>query len=151
MGLLFNTPDTEQIVRKLNRQYDDKNQGLSAHRGDAVYYLDYATYPSLWAVADRLSLYPGNNNTSPPARKWRCFLDYVDPLVDPNLHETIGRILRREIATACRDQNCEAIEFFAVPDTVIHVNLGNLASGASGNFTRIITLFTLPAGQIGCP
>jgi hypothetical protein len=50
MGLLFNTPDTEQIIKKLNKQYDDKLQGLPAHRGDATYYLDYAKYPSLWAV-----------------------------------------------------------------------------------------------------
>jgi hypothetical protein len=151
MGLLFNTPDTEQIIRKLNKQYDDKPQGLAVHRGDAAYYMDYANYPSLWSVADKLSLYPGNNSNSPPAKKWKCFLDYIDPVVDPNLHEAIGAILRREIAKACTDLNCEAIEFFAVPDTVIHVNLGNLGSGAMGKYSRIVTLFTLPAGQVGCP
>jgi hypothetical protein len=152
MGLLFNTPDTEQIIKKLNKQYDDKNSGMPAHRGDAVYYLDYAAYPSLWAVADKLSLYPGNNNASPPARRWKCFLDFIDPLIDPKLNKPIGTILRQEIANACNDANCEAIEFFAVPDTVIHVNLGNLGDpGNPGQYSRIVTLFTLPAGQMGCP
>ena len=113
--------------------------------------MDYAKYPSLWAVADKLSLYPGNNNASPQARKWKCFLDYIDQLVDPGFREAIGLILRREIARACTDPNCEAIEFFAVPDMVVHVNLGNLGSGSQGKYSRIITLFTLPAGQVGCP
>ncbi|MCC8429589.1 hypothetical protein LJ725_11475 [Reyranella aquatilis] len=151
MGLLFNTPDTEQIIKKLNKQYDDKPPGLPNHRGDAIYYLDYVNYPSLWSVADKLSLYPGNNSNSPPARRWKCFLDYIDPLVDPDLKEPIGPILRREIAKACSDLNCEAIEFFAVPDTVVHVNLGNLGTGVMGKYSRIVTLFTLPAGQMGCP
>ena len=149
MGMLFNTPDTEQIIKKLNKQYDDKAQGLSAHRGDAAYYLNYVTYPTLWHVADKLSLYPGGNNTSPPARRWKYFLDFIDPLVDPNLGNPIGSILRQEIASACNDINCEAIEFFAVPDIVIHVNLGNLGNAATGKHSRIITLFTMTVGQMG--
>jgi hypothetical protein len=72
MGMLFNTPDTEQIIKKLNKRYDDKNQGLPANRGDAAHYLNFATYPSLWNVADKLSLYPGGNSTSPPARSGTC-------------------------------------------------------------------------------
>ena len=150
MGLLFNTPGTEQIVKKLNQRYDDKPPGLPANRGDAAVYTNLAGYPTLWDVATQLQLYPGANPASGVARRWKCFLDFVDPLPDPNLGSTIGAILRNTIATACGDLNCESIEFFAVPDTVVHLSLSNLGSGG-GKYSRIITLFTITADQMGCP
>jgi hypothetical protein len=156
MGLLFNTPDTQQIIQKLNKRYDDKNNGLSANRGDYVVYLDFNGYPKLWDVAVKLQLYPGNNPNSMPARRWKYFLDFIDPIPDPflspSLGSTIGTILRKEIAKACQDStNCQSIEFFAVPDTTIHLNLGNLGTPFAGKYSRIITLFTMTADQMGSP
>src|SRR5258708_14836041 len=120
MGLLFNTPGTNQIVNRLNQRYDDSpGGGLQAHRGDAVVYLNFGGYPTLWDVASQLGLYPGAAG-SHVATRWHCFLDYIDPMPNPG-GGTIGSILRNDIAGACANLNCEAIEFFAVPDTVVHL------------------------------
>ena len=62
---------------------------------------------------------------------------------------TIAADIRTAIVDACNDANCEAIEFFAVPDQNIELHVSNLGTGA-GTYSKIITLFTIPAGQMGC-
>ena len=146
MGMLFNTPDTEQIVARLNRRYDDKVPGLPANRGDAAVYLDFVTYPTLSSVATQLNLLPGNPRGN---RRWIWFLDFIDGMQGPNL-VTIAVDLRNVIATACNDQNCASIEFFAVPDTNISLYMSYIGLGG-GRYSRIITLYTTLIDRLGAP
>jgi hypothetical protein len=148
MGMLFNSPDTVQMVRVLNRRYDDSAHGangLQAHRGDAATYLNFGTYPTLRAVANQLGLLPGHSNA-----RWLWFLDFIDGLPGPIPLSTIGTDLRNAIAAACNDANCDSIEFFAVPDTNISLHLGYVGLGG-GRYSRIITLYTTLIDSLGTP
>jgi hypothetical protein len=144
MGMLFNTPDTHQIVDKLNHQYDDQPHGLQQNHGDAGVYLDFVNYPNLPAVANRLGLLPGNGQAD---ARWLWFLKFIDTLPGPNT--TIGVDLRNAIAAACNGYpNCVAIEFFAVPDTSVSLNVGNIGY-TNGTYSAVITLFTLLIDRLG--
>jgi hypothetical protein len=144
MGMLFNTPDTLQIVNRLNHRYDDRAPGLPAHRGDAAVHLDFATYPRLSAVANQLGLVPSNPHGN---ARWHWFLNFIEGLPGPNLG-TIGTDLRNAIAAACNDANCTSIEFFAVPDTNVSLHLGYIGLGG-GRYSRIITLYTTLIDRLG--
>ena len=98
-------------------------------------------------MATQIGLVPGNAHGN---ARWLWLLNFIDPLTGPSGMGTIGTELRNAIATACNDQYCQSIEFFAVPDTNVSLHLSNIGIGG-GNYSRIITLFTATVDQLGGP
>jgi hypothetical protein len=154
MGMLFNTPATIDIIKKLNSHFD----GTTDRSGDIAELIKIATGGRGHArdVAAALGLTPNDayqvHGRSAPSANWIAWLDLLD------LHDNskdsgnkCSATVGNRITAALNINGKAVIEFFAVPDHndtgYISVEATNVMDG--GHLVSLcITVYTMTFDQL---
>ena len=145
--MLFNTPETINLLRLLNQRFDARGLAtliLDDHAGGGNWQRDFGGLQgNTYRVAQRLGIDfdVGTGGASPLAKRWKKWCDYIDGHNDNNhaagnIANAIGQAIRGVISGA---NAVTQIEFFAVPDS---------GANAPGNSVGVsINTFTDQNGQ----
>jgi hypothetical protein len=146
MGLLFNTPATNDILQQLNVFY-----GAATFDSLRVksYYQGWPTggRGGTYAFLAALGLTPktGGPHSGQNWRTWLGLLDFHENAKKMPT-EICARTVGNAIFDALDDRNFHQVEFFAVPDPAgldhISVAVSDITA-ANGDKTKVITVYTL--------
>jgi hypothetical protein len=142
MGMYFNTPNTDTMIKKINQRWFNQ---YAANTGDAAVLSDTANYPNLYSVVTQLNIHLGGGDEG----KWRRWLTNIDVL--PFGASTFGPALRAQIATFLNDNiNCQGVEFFAVPSgqVTFYVPPNLPVGGSATQYTGCIVVQTLTYDKV---
>jgi hypothetical protein len=116
MGAIFNTQKTLAILKFLNHHYEPGTQFDKARTNqENIILRNFPSFGDGFSCAKKLGL----NDTSVSSR-WKKWLDFLD--AHQQGFEFGGPLVRKMMADALEDPNCNGIEFFAVPapDFFVH-------------------------------
>jgi hypothetical protein len=143
MGMLFSTGPTLEILNMLNQHFGTTN--INNIRGSKNNYLGWPLGNGTFAFASGLGLvpssHPGNWN------KWLDLLDkHHNKKNSANPAEICATTVGNAINDALNNNNCTAIEFYAIPDNSgdnhISVEAFNFSDGKN-KITKVINVYTL--------
>jgi hypothetical protein len=145
MGMYFNTPATTFLLQTLNARYGTSGTGLSAHRGDSGAYSNAAlSLKQIWLTFG-VSL---NVSGSPNGEaNWEAWLDGIVN-IDNGL-DTVQNAIKKAMVYYLGDQNCIAIEFFAVPSKQILAHFPpHVPDPSTGKYSYVITVETVTYDKV---
>jgi hypothetical protein len=142
MGMLFNTQATITLMQTLNIRYGNTAQGLAANRTND---LNFLTAPhslqQLWNTFNVNLGNPGNANLS----HWLTTSASIDNGLRASVHDSI----RAALIAYLNDNNCVAIEWFAVPSNQVVAHFPPRVPNPGGGYSHIITIETVTVDKVG--
>jgi hypothetical protein len=142
MGMYFNTPATVQLMQTLNTRYGATTAGLSANRTTDLNYLNAPhSLQQLWNTFEVNLGAAGNTNLS----NWLIASASIDNGLKVNVHDAI----RIALIDYLSDNNCIAIEWFAVPSKQVMAHFpSRVRDPSSGQYSHVITIETLTVDKV---
>ncbi len=142
MGMYFNTTATITLMKTLNIRYGAAAGGLAANRTTDLNYLNAPhSLQELWSTFHVSLGNPGDTNLS----NWLTASTTIDNGLRVSVHDAI----RTALITYLGDNNCIAIEWFAVPSNQVIARFpSRVPDPSTGLHSHVITIETLTVDKV---
>lgn len=142
MGMYFNTPATITLMQTLNTRYGTTAQGLAANRTNDLNYLNAPhSLQELWNTFGVSLGNTGDTNLS----NWLTASTNLDNGQRITVHDGI----RTALISFLKDNNCIAIEWFAIPSKQVIAHFPpRVPDPASGMHSHVIAIETLTVDKV---
>ncbi len=139
MGLLINTPGTNDMLNRINSLFSAANIGFMRQQPQKGYFCGITTKKKLHEIADLLNQYPSGGKNSPEGKNWIKWLKFMHTGIKPTPAEQIQNCICDGLSD---NPNCAEIFFVVVPTSSSDPTVSCSKIGDPNAYTEVITIST---------